>query len=370
MSNRSDLGGVLKEDGKSEFVGKSSLRQALSRSYLDGSFRYVLLMENRSATRLIGFVGFEGITALDLVGPLEAFSCAAGPDRSRYQCRIYGVTRQPFAAESGVVIAPHACLDEAPRIDTLIIPGGCGLRKRSINERIVGWIRSRAASTRRVASVCTGIYGLAPTGLLDGRRVTTHWQFANDVAARFPSLRVEADHLFIQDGKYFTTAGVTAGIDLALALIEADYDSHLAVSVARELVVYLKRNGGQSQYSEPLQLQSSSPTSLRDITSWIAGRLHKPISVESLARRANLSVRQLHRRFRTVFGTTPTVLIERLRMDVARNRLREGRHSIDRIAEATGYRSADVFRRAFVRQFGVTPRDYRRRFLESGNVAK
>jgi transcriptional regulator GlxA family with amidase domain len=265
-------------------------------------------MQNRTAARLIGFVGFEGITALDLIGPLEAFSCAAGPNRSRYQCRI--------------------------------------------------------------ASVCTGIYGLAPTGLLDGRRVTTHWQFANDAAERFPALRVEADHLFIQDGKYFTTAGITAGIDLALALIEADHDSRLAVSVARELIVYLKRSGGQSQYSEPLRLQSRSPASLRDLTSWIAGRLHKPITVESLARRANLSVRQLHRRFRTVFGTTPTVLIERLRMDVARDRLREAHYSIDRVAEATGYRSADVFRRAFVRQFGVTPKDYQRRFLESGNVAR
>jgi transcriptional regulator GlxA family with amidase domain len=322
-------------------------------------------MHGGIGTRVIGFVGFDGITALDLIGPLEAFSCAAGAARSRYQCRILGVSRRPFSAESGVVMRPHTSLEEAPHIDTLIIPGGAGLRKPSLNKRIVAWVRSRANSTRRIASVCTGIYGLAPTGLLDGRRVTTHWQFAQDVAARFPALRVEADRLFVQDGKFFTTAGVTAGIDLALALIESDHGSRLAVSVARELVVYLKRDGGQSQYSGPLQLQSRSPASLRDLTSWIAGRVHKDMTVETLAQHANLSVRQLHRRFRSAFGVTPGVLIERLRMDAARDRLRESRHSIKSVAEATGYASADVFSRAFVRQFGVTPSDYRSRFFES-----
>lgn len=322
-------------------------------------------MQTRTSKRVIGFVGFGGVTALDLIGPLEAFSCAAGRNGARYQCRIYGVDRRPFSAESGVVMQPHARLKEAPRLDTLIIPGGSGLRRPSINKQIVGWIQSRANDTRRIASVCTGIYGLAPTGLLNGRRVTTHWQFAEDVAARFPALRVEADHLFIQDGKYFTAAGVTAGIDLALALIEADHGASLAISVARELVVYLKRDGGQSQYSGPLQLQSRAPAKLRDLAAWVAGRPHTPISVEELAEHANLSVRQLHRRFRDALGITPGVLIERLRMDAARDRLREARHSISSVAQAAGYATTDVFRRAFIRQFGVTPSHYRHRFLES-----
>src|SRR5262249_1539201 len=152
------------------------------------------------------------------------------------------------------------------------------------------------------------IYALAPTGLLDGRRVTTHWNFAADVAARFPALKMEADRLFIQDGKYFTAAGVTSGIDLALALVEADHGTRLAVSVARELVVYLKRDGGQTQYSGPLQWQSRSPESMAELTSWIAGRIDRPLATEAIARHANLSPRQLTRRFRSAFGATPTQL--------------------------------------------------------------
>jgi transcriptional regulator GlxA family with amidase domain len=326
-------------------------------------------MRNKRATRLIGFVGFDGLTALDLIGPLEAFAVASTTAAPRYECQIFGVTSRPFRAESGVVMQPHASLAEAPRLDTLIVPGGSGLREPVTNARIVDWIRTRAASTRRIASVCTGIYGLAPTGLLDGRRVTTHWNFARDVAERFPALRVQAERLFIKDGKYFTAAGVTSGIDLALALIEADHGTRLAVAAARELIVYLKRNGGQAQYSGPLQLQASSRDSLGALTSWIAAHLDAPLTTETLAQRAHLSARQLHRRFRAELGRTPAQVVERLRMDAARDRLDEPRHSIEGVARATGYRSADVFRRVFMRHFGVSPSDYRRRFASTRDSA-
>jgi transcriptional regulator GlxA family with amidase domain len=317
----------------------------------------------RSTVRIVGFAGFDGITALDLVGTLEAFAAAAGEGPPRYACRIYGLTGASFSSESGVSFQPHAALDEAPRLDTLVIPGGSGLRDPAVSKRLVQWIRSRARTTRRIASVCTGIYALAATGLLDGRSVTTHWRFAADVARRFPALRMEADSLFIRDGKFFTSAGVTAGIDLALALIEADHGARLALSVARELVVYLKRNGGQQQYSAPLQLQARAPDPLNTLTSWIAANLDQPLGTEALAQRAHLSVRQLHRRFRSAFGCTPADIVDRLRMDAARDRLCEASYSIEGVARAIGYRSADVFRRVFARHFGVSPSDYRQRFV-------
>ena len=319
-------------------------------------------------TRLIGFIGFDGIAALDLIGALEAFSSAAGPGARRYETRIYGLSRKPFSSESGVVFLPHARLDEAPALDTLIVPGGGGLREPAINARVARWIGSRSRQVRRIASVCTGIYGLAPTGLLDGRQVTTHWRFAADVARRFPALRVQPDRIHVRDGKYFTSAGVTAAIDLALAMIEADHGAQLAVQVARELVVYLKRNGGQEQYSSPLRLQSRTDDRLGELTSWMAGNLTRPLSVETLAERAYLSPRQLTRRFRAVFGLTPADVVDRLRLDAARDRLAEAAYSIDDVARAVGYRSADVFRRAFARRFGILPSDYRGRFQAMGRA--
>jgi len=211
----------------------------------------------------IGFVGYEQANALDLAGPAEAFASAVRDDgtgglKRCYEIVIIGLTKRPFTTESGLVFQPGVTVETAPKLDTLIVPGGCGLHSPETNRWVATWIKERAKTARRVASVCTGIYGFAPTGLLDGREVTTHWRFVSDVARRFPALKMKANALFVKDGRFYTSAGVTAGIDLALALIEEDFGSKIALAAAREMVVYLKRSGGQEQYSEPLRFQTDS----------------------------------------------------------------------------------------------------------------
>ncbi len=325
--------------------------------------------------RRIGLIGFDGITALDLVGPAEAFAAAATTDlegraHPSYEIVVLGLTRHPFTAESGVVFRPKFAMDDAPPLDTLIIPGGSGLRRRGVNARVAAWVKSRAATLRRVASVCTGIYGLAPTGLLDGRRVTTHWRFARDIARLFPRLEVNPDAIFLKDGRFYTSAGMTAGIDLSLALIEEDHGPTAALSVARELVVYFKRSGGQEQYSEPLRFQAESADRLTDLALWISTHLKRDLSVESLADRAHVSARHFCRRFKIAFDTTPAAFVENLRLDEGRQRLAKPGNTVKGVAMSVGFRSPDVFRRAFQRRFGIAPSDYRVRFCASGETSR
>lgn len=315
----------------------------------------------------VGFLGYEQANALDLVGPAEAFASAfretgnGKPERC-YEVSIIGLSRRSFKAESGVIFQPTSTIETAPKLDTLIIPGGCGLRLPEINRKVANWIIEKAKEMRRVASVCTGIYGLAATGLLDNRRVTTHWRFAADVAKRFPKLKVEPNALFVKDGRFYTSAGVTAGIDLALALIEEDLGSKMALTVAREMVVYLKRSGGQEQYSEPLQFQTNTSDRFTELVAWMTNNPTKPMSVESLARRASLSPRQFFRRFKEHFDSSPGMFVETLRLNEARRRLSAGETSIENVAESVGFNGADSFRRAFQRRFHVTPSKYRRTF--------
>ena len=315
----------------------------------------------------IGFLGYENANALDIVGPAEAFASAfrdngKGKFERCYEVSIIGLTRRSFAAESGIVFQPTATIETAPKLDTLIIPGGCGLRLPDVNRKAAKWIIEKAKETRRVASVCTGIYGLAATGLLDGRHATTHWRFATDVATRFPKLRMKPNALFVKDGAFYSSAGVTAGIDLALALIEEDFGSKMALSVAREMVVYLKRSGGQEQYSEPLQFQTNSADRFAELVAWMTNNPTEQMSVESLARRASLSPRQFFRRFKEQFGSSPATFVETLRLNEARRRLTLGEISIESVAESVGFNGADSFRRAFERRFRVTPSKYRRSF--------
>jgi transcriptional regulator GlxA family with amidase domain len=317
----------------------------------------------RAGLRRIGFVGFKDAVALDIVGPMEVFSLASEiePGREpRYRCLVLAPGRQPFVTESGLVIRPHFALADAPPLDTLVVCGGEGLRDPGTNARIVAWLRRTAARTRRVASVCTGVYGLAPTGLLDGRRVTTHWRFAEDLARRFPTLTVDANAIFVKDGPFYTSAGVTAGIDLALALVEEDYGGRLAIRVAREMVVHQKRAGGQEQYSEPLRFQAEHQDRLGEVAAWLSSNLTSDLSVETLAQRACLSPRHFSRRFKQAFLTTPADFVERARLDQARRRLASAGRSLSQVADSVGFASTDAFRRAFTRRFGVTPGAYRR----------
>jgi len=236
------------------------------------------------------------------------------------------------------------------------------LRRPDTLKKVSDWLRRRANKIRRIATVCTGTYGLAASGLLDGHRVTTHWRHAHDLARRFPELRVDPNALYLRSGKFYTCAGITAGIDLSLALIEEDFGPRVALSVARELVVYLKRPGGQEQFSGPLQFQTQSRDRFADLAAWIKGHLREDLSAEALAERANLSARHFTRRFKAAFGTTPADFVEHLRLSEARERLNLPDQTIDGVAYSVGFKSADAFRRAFERRYGLAPSTYRKHF--------
>jgi transcriptional regulator GlxA family with amidase domain len=317
-------------------------------------------------------IGFDGVQGLDIVGPADAFAIASvagkdGKPEPCYEVIIVGLSDKPFRAESGLLFHPHTTLREAPLLDTLIIPGGKGCRVDQTGERIANWVGAIAHKTRRIASVCTGAYPFARTGLLNGRRVTTHWRFAQDLAGRFPKLNVDPNRLFLKEGRFYTAGGITASIDLALALIEEDHGSRVALTVARELVVYLKRPGGQQQFSEPLQFQVNSDDRFADLVAWMVGHLAGDLSLGALAKRACLSPRHFARRFKKTFGGTPAAFVENLRLDEARRRLTERRQTIETVAMSVGFKSDDAFRLAFQRHFGVKPNSYRQHFEATDN---
>ena len=316
----------------------------------------------------VAILGYEGVQTLDLTGPLDALAAATAQRPGAYRTCVATLDGRPFTSETGLRITPDLALAEAGALDTLILPGGEGLRRPGAAAPIAEAILQRAPHLRRLVCICTGIYGLAPTGLLDGRRATTHWGFSADIAARFPAIRIEPDALFIRDGAIYTSAGVTAAIDLTLALIEEDFGPGLAVTVARALVVYLKRAGGQRQYSEPLAFQARSGDRFADLASWMLGHLDADLSVDALATRCGLSPRQFTRRFAQVFGSPPAQHVEWLRLDAARARLSDSRAGLDRIAAGVGFGSADALARAFSRRFGLSPGAYRHGFFPGERV--
>lgn len=321
--------------------------------------------------RCVGLLAFPGANALDITGPWEVFATAgreggAPGAKGAYDLVLLSATAQPLVLESGLRLVPDCVLADAPRLDTLIVPGGNGLRVPAICAPIAAWLRQHAGEARRVCAVCSGVYGLAAAGLLEGRSVTTHWSVADDFARRFPGIKVRGDALFLRDGRFYTSGGITAGIDLSLALVEEDLGSTIALAVARELVVYLKRPGGQEQYSEPLRWQAralrSGGKGFADLIAWVHAHLQQDLSVERLASRVGSSPRHFSRRFKAALGCTPGELVENARLDAARERLLSSRDSIERIAASVGFGSADVLRRRFAHRFGISPRSYRERF--------
>ncbi len=276
---------------------------------------------------------------------------------------IAALGAKTFSSVSGLRMTAACFLSSLRHMDTLLIPGGRGIRVSASAPKLADWISRRAKGIRRIASVCTGVFAMAPTGLLDGRRVTTHWKFAAELASRFPALKVDADALYIRDGKFYTSAGVTAGIDLSLALIEEDFGPGVALAVARELVVYMKRPGGQEQFSEPLKFQVASTSRFADLAGWMPGHLNKDLSVEAMAERMNLCPRQFSRRFRLEFNSSPAAFVQRLRLDEARKRLSATGGTVKRVADSVGFHDPDSFRRAFMQRFGVAPTHYRSRFV-------
>jgi transcriptional regulator GlxA family with amidase domain len=264
--------------------------------------------------------------------------------------------------QNGLRLSVAPLPDPPPRHDTLVIAGGSGTVTAAENPEIVDWVLRASRRARRTASVCTGAFLLAAAGLLDDRRATTHWAFSDELARRYPKVAVDPDPVFIHEGDIWTSAGITAGIDLALALVEEDLGRTTALAVAQALVVFLKRPGGQAQFSRALSAQQASRPELRELQAWIAGHLHEDLTVPVLAQRALMSERSFTRAFHREIGQTPAAYVEALRIEQARTLLEDGAPSLEAVAQATGFASAEVLRRAFHRHLGVSPADYRDRF--------
>ena len=315
-------------------------------------------------SRAIGLLAYGDMQALDLAGPLDVFGAAnaLATGRPPYELQIIGLSTGAVRAENGLAILPAYTIEDAPTLDTLVIPGGAGSRIVNADARLLDWLRRRAKTTRRVVSVCTGAYVLAATGLLDGRRVATHWQFADDLAQRFPTIRVEPDRLFLRDDCFATSGGLTAGMDLTLALVEEDLGAVAALAVARYLVMYVKRPGNQAQFSAPLAAQTQATGRMGGLVNWLLAHLNGDITSERMAEQVSMSVRHFRRVFAETFGTSPARFVEHLRLEQACLRLTQNNSSIERIASGVGFHSADAFRRAFRARYGATPGEYRERF--------
>jgi len=300
---------------------------------------------------------------LDILGPVEVFDYADRQVPGSYRIDVVGPTTDGQITMSNRLRLGVGPLPEPPpRHDTLIVAGGAGARRATADAVIVDWIARASRRARRTTSVCTGSYLLAAAGLLDGRRATTHWDYCAALAERYPAVEVDPDPVWVRDGDVWTSAGVTAGIDLALALVEDDLGAQVALAVARELVVFLKRPGGQSQFSGALSAQQATRPALRELQAWIAGHLGEDLSVAALAARACLSERSFARAFRAEIGQTPAAYVETLRVERARALLEDGAESLDAVTRATGFTSPEVLRRAFHRRVGVSPAAYRSRF--------
>ena len=307
---------------------------------------------------------FDGVQSLDVTGPLEVFAGARDHQGKRaYRVKTASLGGAQVRTSSGLVIVPDGDLRDQGRADPpdlLIVPGGRGARRRDPD--LVGWIRARAPRAKRVASVCTGAFLLAEAGLLDGRRATTHWSYCDALRDQYPAVQVDPDPIFIKDGAVVTSAGVTAGIDLALALVEDDLGRDMALAIARALVVFLRRPGGQAQFSAQLSAQVARRAPLRDVQQWIAEHPAADLSVEALAGKASLSPRHFARAFAAEVGMPPGRYVERTRLEAARRHLEDTAEGIEQTARACGYRTSEAMRRAFTEALGVSPAEYRRRF--------
>jgi transcriptional regulator GlxA family with amidase domain len=296
-----------------------------------------------NAVRMIEVLTYPAVQLLDVTGPIQVFASAndhvAGAGGARpYLLRVVAEGGEGVTASAGVALAAGPLTELGEALDTLLVAGGEGAEAAAENPVLVDWMRERARKARRVASVCTGAFLLAATGMLDGRRVATHWKYCARVAERFPAVRVEPDPIFLRDGPVWTSAGVTAGIDLALALVEEDLGRSVALAVARYLVVFLTRPGGQAQFSAALALQAADDKfgALHD---WIDAHLAGDLSLSVLADHAGMSERSFSRRYAEATGQTPARAIERLRVDAARRLLSESRLPVKRIAERCGFGS-------------------------------
>jgi transcriptional regulator GlxA family with amidase domain len=329
-------------------------------------------------TRRIAVVGFPEAQLLDICGPLEVFSRASrvitdegrrGPDV--YSVELLAHHAGPVRTSSGLaLVAARSFRSVRGGIDTLLVAGGRGTDAALHDRALINWLRRIAPRVRRLASVCTGTFLLAEAGLLDGKRVTTHWASCQKLAAMYPRLTVDPDPIFIREGRLYTTAGVTSGMDLALALVAEDYNTAVSRAVARQLVMFLQRPGGQSQFSTHLQTQSADHRPLAELQAWMADHLAEDLSVSALARRAAMSSRNFARIFSKNLGSTPARLVQRMRVEAARRRLEESDEGVKTIAAECGFGTPESMRRAFLRAVRVPPSAYRSRFSDAPNGAQ
>lgn len=314
------------------------------------------------------FVAYPGVGLLDLTGPFTVFwsaSLFAAQQAGRtYDRRVASVRGGPVETADGLTLLcePLSNFDTA-QIDTLVVPGALEMDSVIADPELVGWLSQHASRARRVCSVCTGTFLLAETGLLDGKRVVTHWASVESLRARYPRLHVDANAIFVQDGSVWSSAGVSAGIDLALALVQDDLGRDVAMSVARQLVVYMKRPGGQSQFSELMQSPRPGADAFAELHEWLSHHLDdETLSVDTLARHACMSARNFARVYKTKTGRTPAKAIELFRLESARRLLEDTDERIEAIARRTGFGDEDRMRNTFQRHLNVSPRDYRARF--------
>jgi transcriptional regulator GlxA family with amidase domain len=316
--------------------------------------------------RVIDVLTYPAVQLLDVTGPVQVFASAndligsAGGARP-YELRVVAQGGKGVTASAGMTLAADPLSKPDEPLDTLLVAGGEGAEAAIENSVLVDWVRERATQARRVASVCTGAFMLAAAGVLDGRRAATHWKYCAKLAQRFPAVRVEPDPIFVCDGSVWTSAGVTAGIDLALALVEEDLGRSMALAVARYLVVFLKRPGGQAQFSAALSLQVADDKFGR-LHDWINKHLASDLSLSVLADQAGMSERSFSRHYAEATGQTPARAIERLRVEAARHLLSGSRLPVKRIAQRCGFGSEETMRRSFHRLIDITPQDYRARF--------
>ena len=307
---------------------------------------------------MIGVLVFPGFQLLDAAGPISVFEIAARFAGGPASIKVLALTPGPVRSSSGVELLARG-LRPSGAISTLIVAGGEGVRTAATCQKTLAFVRAIAQRGVRVASVCSGAYILAEAGVLDGRRATTHWQRTRHFLGAYPKIKLEPDRIFVRDGNIWSSAGISAGIDLALALVAEDFGDEIAQKTARQLVLYQRRSGGQSQFSSLLELKA--PTGrFTALLTWAREHLDAPLTVEDLAEQAGMSSRHFARAFIAETGTTPSKAIERLRIEVARQRVQSSSEAIERVAVSTGFRDPERMRRAFIRAFGQPPQSLRR----------
>jgi transcriptional regulator GlxA family with amidase domain len=311
----------------------------------------------------IVFTAFPDVQALDITGPAEVFSMATRLGVQEYEVSIAARGAKGIRTSSGLELTPDRALTPIrSEVDTLIVPGGVSTLEALEDAELIRWIERTASRARRVASVCTGAFLLAEAGLLDGRRVTTHWGACAALKSRYPEVTVEEDAIFIREGNVWTSAGVTAGMDMALALLEEDAGNDAALAVARQLVMFVRRPGGQAQFSVQLSARTADRDSLREVQSWIVENLDADLSVDALSARTHMSARNFARAFKREIGITPAAYVERARVERAQQLLQTPGAELQEVALLCGFGSVDRMRRSFQRRIGIGPAANRDRF--------